>query len=177
VECKALRGHGHALVELLGKRHAYQRIFNGKFHFGNAGVEACIHAIRALRSELFRPQQPRFKHLKRLKQLRNGPEDVRLLLEVLSSLEVSEAELLLLSYAAAGHAELLRALLETGACSVDARREKDGCTSLHIARYRQHAEAAEVLLEFGADPDVRNKFGETPTEAAQAGCVASSTGM
>merc|ERR1711920_226149 len=75
-ECKALRGHGHALVELLGKRRAYSSILHGKFHFGSAGVKECIDAIKILRAELLQPQKP--QHLKQLKRLSSQPEDIKL---------------------------------------------------------------------------------------------------
>lgn len=165
-ECKALRGHGHALVELLGKRRAYSSIFNGKFHFGNAGVKECIDAINILRLQLLQPHK--LRNLKQLKKLSVKSEDIKLLEEWAPSLEVSDAELLLHSYAAAGHLDLVRVLLEAGVCSVNARREKDECTALHIAEYRQHDHVTQLLMEFGADPDALNKFGETPAQAGQA---------
>merc|ERR1712060_184881 len=123
---------------------------------------------------LLHPQHPQQPHyLKRFKQFSDQAEDIALLTQAIPSLKAGEAELLLHSYAAGGHVGLLRALLEGKACSVDVRREKDGCTALHIAKYRQRADAAKLLLDFNADPDARNKFGETPNEAARAGKAAS----
>jgi len=172
-ECKALRGHGHALVELLGKQRAYNSIFHGKFHFGNAGVKECIDAIKILRSELIQPQK--LLNLKQLKKLSVKSEDIKLLEERAPSLEVSDAELLLHCYSAAGHLHLVRVLLEAGVCSVNARREKDGGTALHIAEYRQHDDVTKLLMEFGADPDALNKYGETPAQAGQTAIAAAPT--
>merc|ERR1712217_670094 len=96
------------------------------------------------------------------------PEDIQLLEERAPSLEVGDAELLLHSYAAAGHSHLVRILLEAEVCSANASREKDGCTALHIAEYRQHAHVTQLLMAFGADPTALNKFGETPAQARHA---------
>jgi uncharacterized protein len=38
----------------------------------------------------------------------------------------------------------------------------EGFTPLHFAAKQQHADAAAVLIEAGADVDARNRFGNTP---------------
>jgi ankyrin repeat protein len=39
--------------------------------------------------------------------------------------------------------------------------DKDGFTPLHIAAQQQHADVATLLIEAGADPNARNRFGNT----------------
>merc|ERR1712051_208691 len=78
------------------------------------------------------------------------------------------AETLLHGYTAAGKVRLLTALLEVGACDVNAQRAKDGCTALHIAMFRGQEGSAATLRMHGADSTIRNKWGETPVEAAGA---------
>jgi len=44
--------------------------------------------------------------------------------------------------------------------------ETGGSASLHICAHRGNSDAASVLLEFGADPDVLNQAGNTPLQFA-----------
>src|SRR5215470_7941538 len=62
--------------------------------------------------------------------------------------------------AAAGHAELVKALLDRSA-QVDAR-DYGGGTALHSAAGKGHADAAAVLLDKGADPSAPDEEGLTP---------------
>jgi ankyrin repeat protein len=62
---------------------------------------------------------------------------------------------------AAGHAEVIRLLLESGA-SLNAPEWVDGQTPLHYASWRGHAECVQVLLEAGAYKDAATTGGKTP---------------
>lgn len=102
-----------------------------------------------------------------LLRLQNNIEGVATLRERLPCLQPGDGETLMHGFAIAGHARLLDVLLKDTAVNVNAMRPKDGCTALHLAQYHQHAEAIRVLLAHGADPHVRNKWGETPSESAR----------
>jgi len=117
-------------------------------------------------------ETPAQARLARLKKLTTKPRDTKLLKENAPSLEVDDAEFLLHSYAAAGHLQLVRVLLEADVCSVNARREEDGNTALHIAEYHLHTDVTRLLMGSGADPDALNNFGETPAQARQAASAA-----
>jgi len=58
-----------------------------------------------------------------------------------------------------GHAEVVRILLENGAL-VNAF-EEDGCRAVHFAADAEALDCFELLLEAGADPDVRDVDGKT----------------
>lgn len=129
-------------------------------------------AIRRLRKVLSDHSEQREdssqNKLRKLKHLDNTITGSSRLSEAVVSLEEGDAATLLHSYAAAGHDTLLRVLLEHKACDVDVRRPKDGCTALHIAKYRKNERASQLLLSFGADLMARNTWGETPAEASDA---------
>lgn len=163
--CRALRSHGHALVDCLGIKQAYALLPSG-FHFASSGVTACIDAINVLREAL--PGEPDRQKQRQLLHLQDATESVAILQEALSGLDAGKGEVLLHGYSAAGKVLLLKALLCACTCSVNAQRAKDGCTALHLAKYRGHEEAAQVLLAHGADAFVHNKWGETAEEAAKA---------
>lgn len=107
-----------------------------------------------------------------------------------------------LQYAATfGHTQVIRALLDNGAC-VDAtdkygrtplmwaamrgnaqvagllldrganvNAQSRGGTALHLAVDRKHAETAKLLIDRGADTAARNALGKTPAELNPAGLV------
>jgi cytohesin len=66
--------------------------------------------------------------------------------------------------AAAGHADLVKALLD-GSAQVDAR-DYGGGTALHAAALHGHVDAAAVLLDRGADPSAPDEEGLTPLHFA-----------
>jgi hypothetical protein len=45
--------------------------------------------------------------------------------------------------------------------------DKDGDTALHLAAWKNHPTIAQLLLQAGADPTVRNRNGRTPLDVAQ----------
>ncbi|HEY1493910.1 MAG TPA: ankyrin repeat domain-containing protein, partial [Candidatus Solibacter sp.] len=60
--------------------------------------------------------------------------------------------------------EIVRLLLEGGA-AVN-RQDREGDTALHKAMRSGHTDAIPVLLEFGADPEIRNSDGMRPIDLA-----------
>ena len=54
----------------------------------------------------------------------------------------------------------LKALLAAGADPN--ARDQDGSTPLHMAAYASRAEHAQILLEAGADPLLKNLYGRDP---------------
>merc|ERR1712154_441006 len=85
------------------------------------------------------------RNIRRLLCLKDSEESVERLRASLPTLAPEEAIVLLHCYALAGWARLIDVLLFSGACHVDARRAKDGCTALHIAEYKGHTEVSRVL--------------------------------
>lgn len=161
--CRALRYQAHALVDCLGKGRAYGGVLHGpegQLHFASAGVASSIMGIQKLREAVVGEKR------RKLLRLQDDDEGVATLSGSLACMQTSDAETLLHGYAAAGHARLLGVLLKATACNVNAARAKDGCTALHLAQYRQQEEAVRVLLAHGADPNVRNKWGEKPSDSA-----------
>jgi truncated hemoglobin YjbI len=67
---------------------------------------------------------------------------------------------------AAGSGDIVRALVRAGA-QVDARSDSKRCTALHMAARRGNVEAAEALLDCGADINARDKAGDTPLQRAK----------
>lgn len=67
---------------------------------------------------------------------------------------------------AEGHVEILRLLLENG--YDPNHKEGDFGERLlhHITDSPRNIEQAKLLLDFGADPNVQNKYGDTPVQAA-----------
>ena len=64
-------------------------------------------------------------------------------------------------YDSEGHGVgMARLLLERGV-DVNARRKKDGCTSLHLAAYNGMVQVAQVLLDHGADAKLEAERGGT----------------
>lgn len=64
-----------------------------------------------------------------------------------------------------GGGPVVRALIQAGA-KVDACDGVKRCTALHMAARRDNAEAAEALLECGANIEARDSLGETPLRRA-----------
>lgn len=162
-ECRALRYQGHALIRCLGTRRAYDTILPEGFHFGSAGIAASIDAVMRLRQAA---SQQRTRDLSRLA---DAEADVAALREAVTEIGQEQAEFLLFAYASADRPRLLEVLLQGRVCDVNAQRKKDGCTALHLARYRHREAAARVLLAHGADVAIRNKWGETPEDSARCG--------
>lgn len=162
--CRALRYQGHALIDCLGKGRAYGGVLNGpdgQLHFANSGVASSVAGVKKLRAAMVAEKA------KNLLRLKDNDEGVATLSKELPNLNRSDIDSLLHGYAAAGHVRLLEILL-TSACDVNVARAKDGCTALHLAQYRHQVNAVQVLLAHGADPNVRNKWGETPCESSMA---------
>jgi ankyrin repeat protein len=63
-----------------------------------------------------------------------------------------------------GRLEFARMLHEHGA-TIDFPNNT-GQTALHIASYHGHVAVVLLLLEYGADPNVRDKYGRTPSDFA-----------
>lgn len=60
------------------------------------------------------------------------------------------------------HGAILKKVLDEGWCRVDAR-DAAGYTALaHAAGHHPKLELAEICLEYGADPSVRDRMGSTP---------------
>lgn len=66
-----------------------------------------------------------------------------------------------------GNLAVLRKLLEMR-LDIDSRDDL-GRTALMLATLRGHSEAVDLLLEKGADPNVADKKGVTPLQAAREG--------
>lgn len=49
--------------------------------------------------------------------------------------------------------------------AINAQR-KNGATPLHVASHCGHVDVVRLLLEHGADPNVRDKYGDTPAKDA-----------
>ncbi|XP_035684188.1 dynein heavy chain 12, axonemal-like [Branchiostoma floridae] len=63
--------------------------------------------------------------------------------------------------AAAGHADVLRVLVEADSSPVDPR-DREGNTPLLTAVFKGHEECVKVLLDSGADPNIFNRNETTP---------------
>ena len=68
---------------------------------------------------------------------------------------------LLMHATKAGKTKLVAALLTAGA-GVNIQAARSAQTALHLAAYDGYTSAAAILLGAGADPDLVNKWGETP---------------
>ena len=66
--------------------------------------------------------------------------------------------------ARSGYHDTTLALIKAGA-PVN-HQQVDGSTPLHAASFYGQQEIVEMLLEYGADPAIKNKFGSTPVEEA-----------
>jgi len=62
---------------------------------------------------------------------------------------------------------VLRQLARYGA-EVNATISENGDSALHLAAFSGHVACVEVLLDLGANPKMKNKFGETPLDNAKA---------
>ena len=94
-----------------------------------------------------------------LSALYNGQADlVGSILDANPALDVFDA-------AAVGRTRGLEELLETEPGLANAR-SADGSTPLHLAARFDQRDAAELLLEHGADPEARDGDGRTPAELA-----------
>jgi len=65
-----------------------------------------------------------------------------------------------------GGAGVVRALVQAGA-QVNRQVGAKRCTALHVAARRGNVEVSEALLDCGADPNVRDKAGDTPLQRAK----------
>ena len=71
---------------------------------------------------------------------------------------------LLSTASAGGHTDVLKVLLERGESTE--RFKKGALSPLHVASFHGRAGAAQLLVEKGADLDVKNQYGETPLDIA-----------
>ncbi|CAL4175992.1 unnamed protein product [Meganyctiphanes norvegica] len=69
--------------------------------------------------------------------------------------------------AIAGHTGLVQSLLETGEYDVNQRDDLWGRTPLHRAAFTGRTEAVGLLIKFGADVYLNDKYSETPYSAAR----------
>jgi len=124
-------------------------------------VASSIDAVMRLRQAVARQQD--------LDLLRLTDSDVNLeaLRKVVTDLASEQVDRLLFAYVSAGRLRLLEVLLCARVCNVNAQRQKDGCTALHLARYRHQEDIADLLLAHGADSAIQNKWGETPEDSAK----------
>jgi ankyrin repeat protein len=69
--------------------------------------------------------------------------------------------------AACDHDELIRYMFEHGSADLNLRcPEDDNATPLHTALMYDHLDAAEVLVELGADVELEDDLGRRPIEMA-----------
>jgi ankyrin repeat protein len=65
--------------------------------------------------------------------------------------------------AMAGHAAVVRSLCEAGA-NPNSQGGKKRWSPVHYAAVRSRLEALEIMLEFGADPSLKDSHGKTPLD-------------
>ena len=64
--------------------------------------------------------------------------------------------------ARAGYCDMVEALLEMDISFMCDDEQDDGSSSLHVACYYGHDKVVSLLMQHGADPTLRNKWGHTP---------------
>merc|ERR1711920_101131 len=106
------------------------------------------------------------RHTRELLCLKDTDDGVASLSAALDTLAPNFVQVLFHGYAVAGRTRLVSTILDLGACDVNVVRERDGCTALHIAEYKGHSDMIVLLRDRSADPSIRNRWGETPAEAA-----------
>ena len=124
-----------------------------------AGDEDAAPRRARARSGERRPRATRTALSPVLYALYNGQADlVGSILDANPALDVFDA-------AAVGRTRGLEELLDTEPGLANAR-SADGSTPLHLAARFDQRDAAELLLEHGADPEARDGNGRTPAELA-----------
>jgi len=146
------------LIEIQGAAHCAAAISSPCARDVNAEAELRRHAKDA--------QRRSDRHTRELLSLKDTDDGVASLSAALDTLAPNLVQVLFHGYAVAGRTRLVSRILDLGACDINVVREKDGCTALHIAEYKGHSDMVELLLARSADPSIRNKWGETPAEAA-----------
>ncbi len=91
---------------------------------------------------------------------RPAGEEVDRLLALILEAKIPDTGLALIEAANKGDAEVVEALLDSGA-DINARDEQNQ-TALHKAASRGHTPVVKLLLERGADVNAKNLFGQTP---------------
>lgn len=66
-----------------------------------------------------------------------------------------------------GHVDVARVLIEHDPARINAERQADKATPLHMAAAKGHADMVLLLLEAGADPSKKNQQNRTPLFMAQ----------
>ena len=171
-ELRMLREQGHVLLECvrmsLGKDAAYKAL-GQHFHFGQSGVADTVRAIHALRQIVPKQSDASLRvsaQKRRLLRLQDDDSSCRALAsELKEDMSQDVKDTLLFGFANAGHASLLRLLLEAR-CSANVQRTKDGCSPLHCALVHGRHDAANVLVAHGASRALRNNAGERPDDLA-----------
>eukprot|EP00439_Symbiodinium_sp_Y106_P019606 s3189_g2.t1 len=160
-ELRMLREQGHVLLECvrmsLGKDAAYKAL-GQHFHFGQSGVADTVRAIHALRQIVPKQSDASLRvsaQKRRLLRLQDDDSSCRALAsELKEDMSQDVKDTLLFGFANAGHASLLRLLLEAR-CSANVQRTKDGCSPLHCALVHGRHDAANVLVQTKKEKDVQ----------------------
>jgi hypothetical protein len=148
------------LIEIQGVGHRAAAVSNPSARDVNEEAEVRLRARDA--------QRRSDRHTRELLCLKDTDDGVAHLRAALDTLAPDLVQALFHGYAAAGRTRLMSTILDLGACDVDVARKRDGCTALHIAEYKGHSDMVEFLRARSADASIRNKWGETPAEAAAA---------
>jgi RNA 3'-terminal phosphate cyclase (ATP) len=142
---------------------------DGVGHHVAAAIGSNLDEDAKARHDAKEAQRKADRYIRELLCLRDTDDGVQSLRDALCNLDiVTPVPVLVLfhGYAVAGRTRLVATILEARACDVNAVREKDGCTALHIAEYKGYTDMVDLLKAHAADPSIRNKWGETPAEAA-----------
>lgn len=78
--------------------------------------------------------------------------------------EQGRTALMIASYS--GNAEAVEYLCQAGA-SLNLQEPFKKCTALLYAAYYNHVDVAEILLKYGADPTITDRYGNTPLYYAE----------
>jgi len=84
----------------------------------------------------------------------------------LPTLVKQDIESLLWHFASAGQPNLVAVIGEFGVVDINAQRDTDGCTALHLASAKRHEAVVSVLLAHGADKERLNNRNERASEYA-----------
>ena len=127
-------------------------------------VAACVGCVQCLRTLVEAGASPtvtdRFRHTPLAEAVRSRrPEAIRFLRELGDDMGSMDVAYTFCSAASRGDIELLRMLL-LAECSPNIS-DYDCRTGLHIAKDNGHSEAQRVLLEAGADPTLKDRWGAT----------------
>jgi len=107
------------------------------------------------------------RDLRKLRALSDDHKGAAELLRLkISDLAKTDVELLLWHFAGAGQPSLVAAISESGAVDINAQRDTDGCTALHLASAKRHQAVVSVLLAHGADQETLNNRNESAAQYA-----------